>query len=450
MAKKITLTILILLLSAVAITAVVLGLIGRKSSNDGLDADSSQDATGDDETGDADADATQWSSDDDYHWHTEDDKALHTVDNGACSVCAKAVTHTVGLDYELVTPQARSRRAAVSPSDDGYELNGSYYVIKGIGSEVTDENIDLVIPATYNGIPVKEIGEKAFYYHGSGQGSKFRPYVKSVTLPEGLEKIGASSFSLTDITSLTIPSTVTFIGEYAFSYCDLVSVVIPKTVTLSSHTFGGSMVIYSEWTAEEHKDIDKAEVYFGGCTVFYYLEDFTAALPGEHCWHYESDKIVEYTNWQGVSNSEYFGKDDLDGLVYWRTRDERIVCTVKSFEGNDVEIEVTIERDWWDIDKVMHTDKTTIVFDENGEAVYTTDLYYYDIPADYSDNVYPGPGWINKHYTLELKIFKPEIEYMNGKIYVGFAIHMGVVKDEAGEPVFNIRNWTFQPSVRLG
>ena len=122
--------------------------------------------------------------------------------------------------------------------------DGSYYIVTDMGS-CTDTKV--VIPATYKGLPVKEIGASAF---------RLCKNLVSVSIPNEVTTIGAYAFSwcssLTDITisngvttierdtfykcvglkSIIIPNSVTRIGEEAFGYCDgLTSIIIPGSVT---------------------------------------------------------------------------------------------------------------------------------------------------------------------------------------------------------------------------
>ncbi|MBR4652046.1 MAG: leucine-rich repeat domain-containing protein, partial [Kiritimatiellae bacterium] len=69
----------------------------------------------------------------------------------------------------------------------------------------------LVIPASLFGCRVTEIGES----FGGARGD-----ITSVTIPEGVTKIGNYAFERMGISSVTIPSTVTTIGNQAFSWCD--------------------------------------------------------------------------------------------------------------------------------------------------------------------------------------------------------------------------------------
>ncbi len=90
---------------------------------------------------------------------------------------------------------------------------------------------DIVVPDTLEGYPVRAIGEEAFYHH---------KFVKSITLPEGVEYLGKSAFSSCyNAESINIPESVTHIGEMAFYSCEaLKSIVVPSSVkVVGSHAF---------------------------------------------------------------------------------------------------------------------------------------------------------------------------------------------------------------------
>ena len=149
-----------------------------------------------------------------------------------------------------------------------YQLNedGLGYTVIDIG---TCTDTDLVIPKSYNGLPVTGIGERAFYCCSS---------LKSVTICDSVTSIGGDAFyncsSLTGVyiadiakwcniscsnyyanplyyaknlyfngelvTDLVIPEGVTSIGSGAFSGCSsLKTVTIPDSVTsIGSAAFG--------------------------------------------------------------------------------------------------------------------------------------------------------------------------------------------------------------------
>ena len=112
---------------------------------------------------------------------------------------------------------------AASKSDLTFKLNGdgkSYYVhyCSYFASG------ELVIPSTYNGLPVTRIGNSAFSDCTS---------LTSVTIPDSVTSIGNEAFlGCRNLTSITIPDSVTSIGSSAFRNCtNLTSVTIPDSVT---------------------------------------------------------------------------------------------------------------------------------------------------------------------------------------------------------------------------
>lgn len=106
--------------------------------------------------------------------------------------------------------------------------DGTYYIVAGIG---TCTDTDLLIPATYKGLPVKEIGASAFRNNTA---------ITSVTIPEGVETVGNYAFSgCTGLTSLTLPDSLQTIGQSAFYKCGgLTSVSIPGNIkSIGYHAF---------------------------------------------------------------------------------------------------------------------------------------------------------------------------------------------------------------------
>jgi hypothetical protein len=170
---------------------------------------------------------------------TEDGKK-HTE----CTMCHRKM-------QDVVLP-AGSKGLSYVLNDDG-----KGYSVTGIGN-CTDR--DIVIPRTYNDLPVTSIGDAAFFVCTS---------LSSVVIPDSVTTIGDAAFygcdSLTSIdvddnnqnyksvdgnlyskdgktliqyaigkqdSSFVIPDSVTTIGDYAFFVCtSLSSVVIPDSVT---------------------------------------------------------------------------------------------------------------------------------------------------------------------------------------------------------------------------
>lgn len=82
----------------------------------------------------------------------------------------------------------------------------------------------VTIPASYNGLPVTDIAERAFYNCSS---------LTAITIPEGVTSIGSSAFyGCSGLTAVTIPEGITNIGSFAFYNCsNLTAVTIPEGVT---------------------------------------------------------------------------------------------------------------------------------------------------------------------------------------------------------------------------
>ena len=99
--------------------------------------------------------------------------------------------------------------------------NGEYYIVAGIG---TCQDADLVIPSTYNGLPVRYISGWVFYQN---------KIITSVILPDGLAAIYGNAFhECSNLKRVCIPDSVTSIEEYVFEDCKkLKSVTMGNGIT---------------------------------------------------------------------------------------------------------------------------------------------------------------------------------------------------------------------------
>ena len=121
-------------------------------------------------------------------------------DQGGTEQGGTELVATAGLEYQL--------------SDDG-----TAYAVVGIG---TATETDIVIPSTYNSLPVTSIGDYAFNWCSG---------LAEIVIPDGVTSIGSEAFyGCSRLTEIVIPDSVTSIGDDAFYGCGLTSVTMPTTV----------------------------------------------------------------------------------------------------------------------------------------------------------------------------------------------------------------------------
>ncbi|REK71332.1 S-layer homology domain-containing protein [Paenibacillus paeoniae] len=88
-------------------------------------------------------------------------------------------------------------------------------------------DLDVIIPATYEGTAVTEIGRSAFDTNGTG-----KPKIRSVVIPNSVKVIQTYGFRYTSLTSIDLPDSLLTIGASAFENNPLTTVVFPDSVTM--------------------------------------------------------------------------------------------------------------------------------------------------------------------------------------------------------------------------
>jgi len=95
---------------------------------------------------------------------------------------------------------------------------GDYYTVMGVERDGTE----FVIPAEYNGLPVKAISSSAF----EGQRE-----MQSITIPNSVTEIGAYAFySCKALKTIDLPDNLTKLGEAAFQFSGLTEIELPNTL----------------------------------------------------------------------------------------------------------------------------------------------------------------------------------------------------------------------------
>ncbi len=160
-----------------------------------------------------------------------------------------------------------------------YIQNGDFYYIAGIGS-CTDTQI--VIPETYNGLPVNAIDEYAFHQNTDITEVTIPGSVRTignwafegctslskVTLGLGIHEIGGASFrGCTSLTEITLPVSTRDIGFSAFEQCTaLTSVTLGNNVMrIGSNAFAGCTAL-TEITIPNSAE-ELGDGVFNGCSA---------------------------------------------------------------------------------------------------------------------------------------------------------------------------------------
>ena len=122
----------------------------------------------------------------------------------------------------IVTANAETTGVEIPTETDGYfvyqlnEDNASYKIVEYTGDEKT-----VVVPETYNDLPVTVIGERAF----------LDSTLCNIELSENIKEIGYRAFSRSYLGEFIAPDGLEIIDKFAFSDCDyLETVYLSKTI----------------------------------------------------------------------------------------------------------------------------------------------------------------------------------------------------------------------------
>lgn len=120
-------------------------------------------------------------------------------------------------------------------SSERIEVNGVYYLFHGDSATVTYTGVEKLGPYTlavsdYSGTVIvpDSVQYEGNWYHVTEVGNNAfqQSYVRSVTLPESVTKIGTDAFrSATNLQSINIPSGVTYIEDKTFAGCNSLPVI---------------------------------------------------------------------------------------------------------------------------------------------------------------------------------------------------------------------------------
>jgi hypothetical protein len=114
------------------------------------------------------------------------------------------------------------------------------------------------IPATIQGLPVREIGYECFRKNKT---------ITSVIIPEGVTKIVHDAFTESSLTSINFPKTLTEIGYNAFAKCNVTAIDLSgiSITRIASETFRDCTALTSVILPDSIKVIGPS--VFHGCTA---------------------------------------------------------------------------------------------------------------------------------------------------------------------------------------
>ena len=120
--------------------------------------------------------------------------------------------YIIEASYDMPIP----RRYIITEEPNGFEYelksDGTYKITQYDGKEK-----EVIIPSTYNGRKITEIGERCFNYSHSMGGLVYT----KITLPDTITKICDKAFAdCKELTEINIPENVSEIGSGAFSRCE--------------------------------------------------------------------------------------------------------------------------------------------------------------------------------------------------------------------------------------
>ena len=180
---------------------------------------------------------------------TTSDASVATVNNGTVSAVGEGTATIKAFTSNGITAECNVNVEKYYSQGMKYLLSAdeTYYILSGRDA---CEDTKIVIPDMYKGLPVKKIGEKAFYKDKN---------IVSVIMNNNITEIGVSAFSsCTYMQAVTLSPSLKNISDYAFYYCSaLENIIFPDTLEkIALGAFEGCSKLKSVIIPDGVKDIN--------------------------------------------------------------------------------------------------------------------------------------------------------------------------------------------------
>ena len=191
--------------------------------------------------------------------------------------------------------------------------DATYYIVRGLG---LCSDRDIIVPPTYNNLPVLEIGANAFE----------KESITSVSFPKNVSVIGKKAFSeCQNLTQITFGEDITTIESNAFYKCSKLSLIDfgDNPLTISQYAF---------YLCENLTSIDLGSTISIGAYAFCGCDKLVSVKIRE-CITYVSDSAFEgcsdlaYNYYDGCT---YLGNEDCKYIVLFEGDKSLSSCSIQS------------------------------------------------------------------------------------------------------------------------